>query len=434
MTSVATPIGGKLDGLRFIRTNRGDEAAVEMLNAIFDEAADRVYSDVHFETRDDKSMRIRVRANGSLFEHTIIDGREGKFVEDKIRMMTKMSLNDRDKPQDGRFSLFVAGRYVDVRTSLVPTRDGVSIVCRLLDQRNAVRSLDEIEMSPEVRRAYATAMGRSEGLLLLTGPTGSGKTSTLYACLNAVNTMERKIVTIEDPVEYRLPLAQQFEVSEQRPFAKLLRSSLRQDPEVVLVGEIRDPETAGIAVQASLTGHLVLSTLHTNDAAGAAVRMTDLGVDAYTLGSSLLALVSQRLLSRLCPECSQPVELDNGDRRWLARAGYDRAPAFYSRHVRGCDHCSNRGIVGRVPIIEMIIGTSALRAAIETGAKRDIEAEAKHQAQYRPLVLAGLDACAARMVPFSEVIAMSSIDTEERRAVKVEVPLEAVAPRVPSAP
>jgi type II secretory ATPase GspE/PulE/Tfp pilus assembly ATPase PilB-like protein len=407
---VAAPVN--LDGLRFIKTNRGDDKAVALLNGLFEEAAGEGISDVHFETRDDARMRVRVRNNGVLAERTVVEPQEAKFIEDKIRMMTKMTLNERDSPQDGRFSLFVAGRFIDVRTSLVPTRDGCSIVCRLLDQRNAVRRLDDMQLPDAVRQAYAEAITRSEGLILLTGPTGSGKTSTLYACLNELNTMERKIVTIEDPVEYRLPLAQQFEVSEQRPFAKLLRSSLRQDPEVVLVGEIRDAETAGIAVQASLTGHLVLSTLHTNDAAGAAVRMTDLGVDAYTLGTSILALVSQRLVSKLCPHCARPYALEEVERERLQRMGYDRDWRFHERHPDGCDQCRGRGIVGRMPVVEMIVGSSAVRAAIEHGAKRDIEAEARKQPQFRPLVFAGLDACADGRAPFREVMLLGAIESE----------------------
>lgn len=401
------------DGFRFIKTGRGDIEAVEMLNHLFDEAAERGYSDVHLETFEGGKMRVRIRNNGTLYEHHIADEKVAKQSEDKIRMMCKMTLNDRDSPQDGRFSLWTGGRYVDVRTSLVPTRDGVSIVCRLLDQRNANRQLSDLDMPAAVRAAYEMALTRNEGLFLMTGPTGSGKTSTLYACLNEVNTIEKKLITIEDPVEYRLKYAQQFEVSEHRPFGKLLRSSLRQDPEVVLVGEIRDSETAGIAVQASLTGHLVLSTLHTNDAAGAVVRMADLGVDAYTLGTSLLAIVAQRLLNRNCPDCRVEKALSDVDKHWLEQVGYDREWHFFERSEHGCPTCGGKGVKGRVPVMEMIVGSSALRAAIEEGDKRGIEAEAKRQPQFRTLVFAALDASALGASPFREAVALATLDTEQ---------------------
>ena len=406
--ATTAPLG---DGYRFIKTTRGDEEAVELLNSTFDLAAEQGYSDVHMETFDGGRMRVRARTNGALFEHGVADKKTAKQIEDKIRMMTKMPLNDRETPQDGRFSLWTGGRYVDVRTSLVPTRDGVSIVCRLLDQRNATRSLADLEMTPPVRAAYDAALARNEGLFLLTGPTGSGKTSTLYTCLNAVNSMEKKLITIEDPVEYRLRYAQQFEVSDKRPFAKLLRASLRQDPEIVLVGEIRDAETAGIAVQASLTGHLVLSTLHTNDAAGAVVRLADLGVDAYTLGTSLLAIVAQRLLNRVCPHCAVRKEFTASDRRWLDQIGYDRALSFAERSEDGCPDCNGKGFKGRVPIMEMIVGSGALRTAIEEGDKRAIEAEARKQPQFRSLVFAALDASAKGRAPYRDAVALATHDT-----------------------
>ncbi|RMD68841.1 MAG: type II/IV secretion system protein [Gammaproteobacteria bacterium] len=305
-------------------------------------------------------------------------------MEAKIRMKAKLPLSERRAPLDGRFHIEAEGRMVDMRLSIVPTRTGQSIVCRLLDQANAGRRLDEIDMTPAARKVMDDILAHPNGLFLVTGPTGSGKTTTLYAALNEVNTPERKVITVEDPVEYRLRRGCQINVDETNTFARALRAILRQDPDVILVGEIRDAETARIAVQAAMTGHLVLSTLHANDAATSITRLADLGVDPFTLGVALRAVSAQRLVRRLCT-CAVPVPPGPDEALWLERFGI-QGDLFYV--PAGCERCGD-GFAGRIPVIEMIAVDPPVRAAIDQGDVQAIRKAAMAQPQFETLAQAG---------------------------------------------
>ncbi len=383
---------------QFISTGTRDAEAVERLNTIFGEAVRMGASDVHIEDTDEGTF-VRYRLNGRLVDVDLLPPHLVRDMEAKIRMKAKLPISERLAPLDGRFHVEVGGRMVDMRLSIVPTRTGQSIVCRLLDQANAGKRLDEIDMTPAARKVIDGILSRPDGLFLVTGPTGSGKTTTLYAALNEANTPERKVITVEDPVEYRLRRGCQINVDEKNTFPKALRAILRQDPDIILVGEIRDAETARIAVQAAMTGHLVFSTLHANDAATSMTRLADLGVDPFTLGVALRAVSAQRLVRRLC-SCSVPVPPGPDEALWLERFGI-RGELFHA--PTGCEKCKD-GFDGRIPVIEMIAVDSAVRAAIDRGDVQAIRQAAMAQPQFETLAQAGARLAREGKTALTEVI------------------------------
>ncbi len=391
---------------RFIKAGRNEEPVVNLLNGLFDQATRIGASDIHFED-DDEGTVIRFRIGGDLHYIQRIDRQTSLIADAKIRAVCKMSLQERMAAQDGRMFIEVDGRMVDVRVSLLPCRTGQSTVCRLLDQKNAARRLDDVLMTAPVRQAIDAALAEPDGLILMTGPTGSGKTSTLYAMLNELNVPERKIITVEDPVEYRLARAVQVNVNPKLTFAKALRSILRQDPDIILVGEMRDTETAHIGVEAAMTGHLVLSTLHANDGATTITRMTDLGVDAFTLGAVLRCVISQRLAKRLCPHCSHPEELGVNDKAWLSLF----APQYMNAEfwvADGCRECANTGVFGRLPVMELIVADQGVRSATIRNNRNDISIAARKQEQYESLVEAGLRWAQMGQISFYEARRLAS--------------------------
>lgn len=374
----------------FMAANQAEQTVVSMLNGIVIDATAQSASDIHFEAHDSGTI-IRFRLNGRLVDIKEVDNFAGRYIENKIREKAKMTINEKGVALDGRMSFRVEDRPIDMRVSVLPTRKGSSIVCRILDQSGANRRLSQVRMPDIVRQQFAEIMEKPDGLLLMTGPTGSGKTSTLYACLNEVNTRDRKILTIEDPVEYRLEGACQVEVHKTLTFEQALRASLRQDPDVILVGEIRDSETAKTALQAAMTGHLVFSTLHANSAATTLTRLTDLGVDAFTLGASLRGVVAQRLAPMLCNHCKTMKPLTPAERSYVESMGFD-GDALYGAigDSDNCSECRGLGEKGRTPVMEMIVRTDEIRAAIESGSVEEIEAAAKKQPQYQSLAQAAL--------------------------------------------
>lgn len=385
----------------FIAASPAEKGAVDLLNKVVVDAVNLGASDIHFESQEE-GMLIRFRVNGDLEDIKLVDTFMGKYIDIKLREKGKLTVNERGTALDSRMSFRVDGNPVDMRMSLLPTRMGASVVCRILDQSGANRRLADVWMHPKVREQFHSILGKPEGMFLMTGPTGSGKTSTLYAALNEVNTRERKILTIEDPVEYRLAGANQVEITRELSFAQALRSALRQDPDIILVGEIRDSETAKTALQAAMTGHLVLSTLHANSAAATLTRLTDLGIDPFTLGASICGVVAQRLAQRLCDACKVMRPLNEYEQQWVSGLGMDPHAQYGDKgHDDDCPHCDGRGVKGRLPVMEMIIKTDALRHAIESGSVKAIEQAAAHQDQYE-----SLGQCATRMaqeglIPFS---------------------------------
>ncbi|MEF3193618.1 MAG: type II secretion system ATPase GspE [Halothiobacillaceae bacterium] len=343
-----------------------DAPIVRLLNALLTEAIREEASDIHIETFESR-MVVRFRVDGQLREVLEPPRTIANLITSRIKVMAQLDIAEKRLPQDGRIALRLAGRPVDVRVSTLPAAHGERVVLRLLDKQAGRLDLGKLGMDPDTRARLEALIHRPHGILLVTGPTGSGKTTTLYAAISRINTRERNILTVEDPIEYDLDGVGQTQVNPKvgLSFAQGLRAILRQDPDVVMVGEIRDLETAEIAVQASLTGHLVLSTLHTNSAIGAITRLRDMGVEPFLLSSSLIGVVSQRLVRRLLPECREAFIPDAAE---CAMLGLDvtRPPTLY-RACREGD-CAARAYSGRTGIHELITVDATLARMIHDGA------------------------------------------------------------------
>ena len=341
-----------------------DAPIIRLINAILSQAVKEQASDIHIETFEER-LSVRYRVDGVLSEVLSPKRTLAPLLVSRLKVMAKLDIAEKRVPQDGRISVRIAGHGIDIRMSTIPSAYGERVVLRLLDKQAGQLNLGELQMNEQVDTAYRGALASPHGIILVTGPTGSGKTTTLYAGLSSINESSRNILTIEDPVEYMLPGVGQTQVNPKvdMTFARGLRAILRQDPDVVMVGEIRDLETAEIAVQASLTGHLVLSTLHTNTAIGAVTRLQDMGVEPFLLSSSLLAVMAQRLVRLLCLECREPYQPGDAERERLGLA--DENVQLY--RARGCEHCNMTGYRGRTGIYEVIEIDEALREAIHGG-------------------------------------------------------------------
>jgi len=328
---------------------------VKLLQSVFEDAAQVRASDIHIEPQEGR-LQIRFRIDGMLHLQTEADLKIASSLALRLKLMSDLDISEKRLPQDGRFAVKLKQQKVDVRISTMPTQYGESVVMRLLNQSGGILKLDGIGMPPAMVKRFREIIQRPNGLVLVTGPTGSGKTTTLYGALAELNTMERKLITVEDPVEYRLPGINQVQVNEkiELTFARVLRSALRQDPDVVLVGEMRDQETAQIGLRAAMTGHLVLSTLHTNDAASTPIRLMDMGVPRYMVGTALQVVLAQRLVRVVCESCSQPAELSVAEREWLTADPIEPVEMQNFMRGRGCAHCNGTGYNGRTGVYEML--------------------------------------------------------------------------------
>jgi len=344
-----------------------DAPIIRLINAILSQAVRDQASDIHIETFEDR-LSVRYRIDGVLAEVLSPKRMLAPLLVSRLKVMARLDIAEKRVPQDGRISVKIAGHAVDIRMSTIPSAHGERVVLRLLDTAAGQLHLSQLAMNDQVLAAYKKHLHSPHGIILVTGPTGSGKTTTLYAGLAEINESSRNILTIEDPVEYMLPGIGQTQVNPkvEMTFARGLRAILRQDPDVVMVGEIRDLETAEIAVQASLTGHLVLSTLHTNTAIGAITRLKDMGIEPFLLSSSLVAVMSQRLVRLLCSECKEPAQ-PNPVERELLRLG-DAARDARVHHARGCERCKYTGYRGRTGIYEMIEIDDTMRQMIYASA------------------------------------------------------------------
>ncbi|MBD9588765.1 type II secretion system ATPase GspE [Pseudomonas sp. PDM03] len=344
---------------------QGDAPIIRLINALLSEAVREHASDVHLETFE-QYLSVRMRVDGQLREMLRPRRELATLLVSRIKVMARLDIAEKRVPQDGRMALRLAGHEVDVRVSTLPSAHGERVVLRLLDKQAGRLELPRLGMPAETLAALRQLLAKPHGILLVTGPTGSGKTTSLYAALSSLNDQTRNILTVEDPIEYHLPGVGQMPVNPKvdMTFARGLRAILRQDPDVVMVGEIRDRETAEIAVQASLTGHLVLSTLHTNSAVGAVTRLVDMGVDAYLLASSLVGILAQRLLRTLCPHCKTAYSADEAT---CERLGLDSAAPPQLFKAVGCDQCQH-GYRGRIGIYELISVTPAVSVLIHQGA------------------------------------------------------------------
>lgn len=343
-----------------------DAPIIRLLNALLSEAIKEGASDVHIETFEDR-VTIRFRVDGILREVLVPPRVLAPLIVSRIKVMAKLDIAEKRLPQDGRITLRIGGRAVDVRVSTMPTNHGERAVLRLLDKQSSHLDLAELGMEPKMETLLRDLITRPHGIILVTGPTGSGKTTTLYAALTLLNDKKRNILTVEDPIEYDLSGIGQTQVNSKinMTFARGLRAILRQDPDVVMVGEIRDLETAQIAIQASLTGHLVLSTLHTNSAIGAITRLDDMGVEPFLLSSSLSAVIAQRLMRLLCPRCKKSSPAAASECAVMGIPS-ENPPNIY--HPIGCDFCRHTGYAGRSSVCEIIAIDDELRTMIHDGA------------------------------------------------------------------
>jgi len=385
----------------------GDEApVVKMLQSIFEDAVQVRASDIHIEP-DEGVLRIRQRVDGILQEQVMKEQRIGAPLVLRLKLMSGLNISEKRLPQDGRFSLLVRDKRLDVRLSTMPIEYGESVVMRLLDQSSGITELDETGMSKAVLSQFRDLIHMPYGLILVTGPTGSGKTTTLYGALNELNQAGQKIITAEDPVEYKIARINQVQVNPLigLDFANVLRASLRQDPDILLVGEIRDTETAEIALRAAMTGHLVLSTLHTNDAISSATRLMDMGVESFLAASSLRAILAQRLVRKLCDNCAKPHEATSDELSWLSRYLDEVTIAEANLMTTvGCPHCNESGFRGRLGVFELLMIKGAVADALRVGDAGLFIDEAKQQPGYQPLIISALELAIKGLTSVNEVL------------------------------
>ena len=386
-----------------LRESANEAPVVKLVHSIIADAVERGASDIHFEPRGG-NLRVRFRVDGVTFDSTTVPkSRAAPFVS-RVKLMAELDIAERRLPQDGRIGLTVSDRYIDLRVATLPVVRGEAVVMRILDKGNAMMDLDGLGMADPESARLRSAIERIHGAVLVTGPTGAGKTTTVYAALDEVNTPDRTLVTIEDPVEYELDGVKQVQVNTKTglTFATGLRSMVRADPDVLMVGEIRDRETAQIAIESALTGHLVLSTMHTNDAPMAAARLIDMGVEPFLIASGLECVVAQRLARRLCEHCRRPVEVTTTE---LERNGLPATGGgFAAYQAGGCVRCGETGYRGRVGIYEVMTLTEDVRTLILRKSSSDEVAAAAVAGGMRRLREDGLEKVRAGVTSIAEVL------------------------------
>lgn len=419
MASIAGELEGELQSSDFdinaivSGSDTSDAPVVRLLQNLFEDAVQVKASDVHIEPEENQ-LRIRLRVDGELQEQIMKEKRVASALVSRLKIMSGLDISEKRLPQDGRFNIRVRNHNIDVRLSTMPVQFGESVVMRLLDQSGGILSMSSLGMRDEIRKRFEYLITRPHGLILVTGPTGSGKTTTLYAGLTQLNQAEKKIITAEDPIEYRLPRINQVQVNTKvgLEFSTVLRAALRQDPDIVLIGEMRDQETAEIGLRAAMTGHMVLSTLHTNDALSAPARLMDMGVDTYLVASSLRAVLAQRLIKKLCPHCTQPYDADIQEKTWLEKMEKGCSVHPY-KHGRGCHHCHNTGYQGRIGIYELLEINSDLIGALRSNNSQAFADAAIRSKHFRPLALSALDYAREGVTSLDEVFRVSATLEDE---------------------
>ncbi len=393
---------------------------IKLLQSMFRDAVQVSASDIHIEP-DEFVLRIRQRVDGVLQEH-VIDGRGvASALVTRLKLMSGLDISEKRLPQDGRFSVRVNETTLDIRVSTLPVQFGESIVLRLLDHSANLLSLEKLGMPKDVLERFYRMIERPAGMVLVTGPTGSGKTTTLYSALNYVNKPTTKIITVEDPVEYRLERVNQVQVHARigLDFGRVLRTALRQDPDIILVGEMRDRETVDIGLRAAMTGHLVFSTLHTVNAMATASRLLDMGAPGYLIGAALQGIVAQRLVRRVCESCAEPIELSPGQSAWLkAQVGAKRSAKLEFQRGRGCNYCQLTGYRGRIGVYEMLEMDSGLTDALRREDLGEFVSLAGKKRSYVPLVNCALDYAVEGVTSLEEVIRVAGgLDGDDESVV-----------------
>ena len=383
----------------------GQSPIIRLVNYIIYSAVKAGASDIHIEPTE-RQIRVRYRVDGALFKSLELPGHIAPAIASRIKIMASMDISERRLPQDGRIHVMMENRSIDLRVSTLPLAHGEKTVIRIMDNRNIPLSLAQLGFSGENLERFQAQIRKPNGIVLVTGPTGSGKSTTLYAALNTVSTIEMNICTVEDPVEFQLPLINQFQVNEKigLSFAAMLRSLLRQDPDILMVGEIRDELTARTAVQAALTGHLVFSTLHTNDACSAVTRLVNMGIEGYLIGASLNGVLSQRLCRRICAKCKQSYEPTKAMLAVMQHMGLE-SQEFY-RGV-GCAKCRNTGFSGRIAIHELLVVDEALREAVSVSPTVQTVTEYARRSGMIPLRYDGLRKVKEGLTTIEEVLQAS---------------------------
>ena len=388
---------------------------IKLIQSMFQDAVQVHASDIHIEP-EENMLRIRQRVDGVLQEH-VIDGRSvSSALVTRIKLMSGLDISEKRMPQDGRFSIRVNASTIDVRVSTLPVQHGESMVLRLLDQSTNLVSLEKLGMPPEIRERFEAMIEQPAGMVLVTGPTGSGKTTTLYSALDRVNHPTNKIITVEDPVEYRLERINQVQVNAHigLDFARVLRTALRQDPDIILVGEMRDQETVDIGLRAAMTGHLVFSTLHTVSAVATVSRLREMGAPGYLLAAALNGIIAQRLVRRICDSCKERVEPSPGQMAWLnAQLGIERSKAIKFVRGRGCNHCLLTGYRGRIGVYELLEMDSRLTGAIQREDLDEFQIAADEKKSYVPLGRRALEYAIAGVTSLDEVMRITGGLDEE---------------------
>jgi len=396
----------------------GQSPVIKFVNYLISNAVREGASDIHIEPKE-KQTKIRYRIDGVLFEAMQAPNKMHPAIVSRIKIMATLDISERRLPQDGKVSAIIGGRAIDLRISTLPTNRGEKCVIRVLDSNSICRGLEHVGMEPDVCAAFSEQVAMPHGILLVTGPTGSGKSTTLYSALAEMDGERLNVSTVEDPVEYELDFCNQVQVKDQigMSFAAALRSLLRQDPDVIMVGEIRDNETARIAVQAALTGHLVLSTLHTNDAASSVTRLVNIGIDPYLIAASMNAAVAQRLVRRICPKCTEPYKVPDRLRRYVEQSGANPGELI---HGAGCDACRGSGYSGRVGIFEMLVVDDKFRDIINRDSSVSSMRRAFHESGRDSLFDDGMKKVQKGLTTVEEVLRVTEVYGQSADEVFVE--------------
>lgn len=411
-----------------------DNVVAKLLQSIFEDAVMAKASDIHIEP-EERQLRIRMRVDGVLQENIIPEANIASALVLRLKLMSGLDISEKRLPQDGRTQVTIKNHVIDVRISTMPLQYGESVVMRLLDQSQGVLTLEQTGMPEDMLYRFRSLIKRPHGMILVTGPTGSGKTTTLYGALNELNQPENKIITVEDPVEYRLPRINQVQVNNKidLTFASVLRTTLRQDPDILMVGEMRDKETVEIGLRGALTGHLVLSTLHTNDAVSSAIRLIDMGAPGYLVASSLKCVIAQRLVRKVCDNCSETAHPDEEHRVWLS--GIEKHLSNHDfKQGRGCQRCNFTGYRGRVGVFELLEITEPLMNALKSGDNVGFADAVKSDPNFKTLAHAAFEYAKQGITSLDEVMRLVEMvsdgkdDQASKTSHEIKHDLTATAP------
>ncbi len=383
---------------------------VKLINSLFEDAIQVGASDIHIEP-DANVLRLRQRIDGVLHETLLNEVNIASALVLRLKLMANLDISEKRLPQDGRFNIRSKGQSVDIRMSTMPVQYGESVVMRLLNQTSGVKKLDASGLPADLLERLRRQLQRPHGMILVTGPTGSGKTTTLYGALSELNSPGKKIITAEDPVEYRLPRINQVQVNTKidLDFSTILRTFLRQDPDIILVGEMRDQETVEIGLRAALTGHLVLSTLHTNDAVDSALRMMDMGAPGYLVASAVRAVLAQRLVRRICPDCIQIETIEDYRRSWIESRFPNQVEHTFMKG-KGCQNCNLTGYRGRIGVFELLELDNDLMDALRANDAVGFSKVARANPDYKPLLTSAMELAMQGIISLDEVMALGEGD------------------------